>query len=301
MYENERQSLLEFMSQSGKAQRQVSKEIGFSTSVISQFLGGTYTGNNDEVALAVTRYLAIGKERIASFVQSVFYEQLYNTQEVLFACNYAHRKNDIALVSGDAGAGKTTALRHYTQNNVGVIMVTANACTTTSKAILGLICAKVSKQIPGRKAVLMQQLVEQLTDSNRLIIVDEADHLTLEALQAVRNLNDLAGVGVVLAGNDKIYKQMLSPRRGYEFDQIRTRMIVRKRVCNDYTQEEMNRLFPSLGADCIGYLLNLSHAESLRSAKKIYEIAQEFAAAKGSPVTLKHLRDTQKQLLGEVM
>ena len=49
-------------------------------------------------------------------------------------------------------------------------------------------------QVPGRKAALMNTLVAQLAGTNRLIIIDEADHLSLDALQAVRNLNDLAGV-----------------------------------------------------------------------------------------------------------
>lgn len=87
--------------------------------------------------------------------------------------------------------------------------------------------------------MLINTLVEQLTGSNRLIIIDEADHLSLDALQAVRNLNDLAGVGIVLSGNDKIYRQMLAGRRSYEFDQLHTRIVVRKKVFNDYTVEEM--------------------------------------------------------------
>lgn len=220
MLQQARQALADFMAESQKSQKQVSKEIGLSTSVISQFLGGTYTGDNNDVARTVKQYLTIGKERLNSVQTEVFFENLFNTQEVIFACNYAHRKNDITLVSGDAGAGKTTALRYYTKNNVGVIMVTANACTTSATAILSLICERVGKQVPTRRAALMKVLVEQLTDTNRLIIIDEADHLSLDALQAIRNLNDLAGVGIVLSGNDKIYRQMLSGKKGYEFDVV---------------------------------------------------------------------------------
>ena len=111
-------------------------------------------------------------------------------------------------MSGDAGAGKTTALRYYAETNTGVIFITANACTTSATAVLSLICQQVGRQVPGRKAALMNTLVEQLVGTNRLIIIDEADHLSLDALQAVRNLNDLAGVGIVLSGNDKIYRQI---------------------------------------------------------------------------------------------
>lgn len=147
----------------------------------------------------------------------------------------------------------------------------------------------------------MNVLVDKLTGSNRLIIIDEADHLSLDALQAVRNLNDLAEVGIVFSGNDKIYRQMLAGRRSYEFDQLRTRIVVRKKVVNDYTIDELTAIFPGLNQECIGYLLKLANAESLRTAKKLYEVAMDFAAAQETALTVKHLRSTQKQLLGEVV
>ena len=301
MFEDTRKALAEFMQRSAKSQRQISKETGLSTSVISQFLSGTYTGDNEEVSKIIRQYLPISKERLNTVSGIQFYEGLYNTREVLFACNYAHRNNDASLVSGDAGAGKTTSLKRYADTTIGVILVTANACITTATAILGLRCRKLGKQPPTRRAALMNLLVEQLADTNRLIIVDEADHLSLDALQAVRNLNDEAHVGLVLSGNDKIYRQMLSPRRGYEFDQLRTRFAVRKKVFNDYTVEEMKAMFPGMNEDCIGYMLKLACSESLRTVGKLYNIAQEAAKVRGERLAVKHLRDTQRQLLGEVV
>lgn len=298
MLEETRQMLADFMEQSQKSQRQISKETGLSTSVISQFLDGTYSGNNDKVAQAIEQYLMVGKGRLNGVQSSVFYEGLLNTQEVLFACTYAHMKNDITLVSGDAGAGKTTALEYYTQHNTGVIMVTADSCTASATAILTLIADSLGKRITGNRSALMRGLVAHLKDTNRLIIVDEADHLTLQALQAIRNLNDQAKVGIVLSGNDKIYRQMFTGQRGYEFDQIRTRIIVRKKVINNYTVEEMQNIFPQLNQDCLSVMIKIACGESLRTARKIYEIALEYCREKGEVVSAKILRDTQKQLFG---
>lgn len=72
----------------------------------------------------------------------------------------------------------------------------------------------------------MKALVPYFSNTHRLIIIDEADHLTLNALQAIRNLNDEAGIGIVLAGNEKLYMQMLTGSKNYEFDQIRTRIFL---------------------------------------------------------------------------
>lgn len=296
--QNIQKELAAFMQQSGKSQRQISKETGLSTSVISQFLDGTYNGNNEKVAAAVSQYLSVGKERLNSISGAIFYRELYNTKEVLYACKYAHIKNDMTLVAGDAGAGKTTALEYYKNQNAGVIMVTANSCTTSATAILKLIAEQIGKQMDYRRSALMNEIITQLKGSNRLIIIDEADHLTLQALQAVRNLNDQAKVGIVLAGNDKIYRQMLTGQKGHEFDQIRTRIIVRKRVENNYTVEEMQHIFPGASEDCLSFLIQMANYESLRTAIKLYEIALEYALTGNGNVTLKILKDTQKQLFG---
>ena len=107
-----RTALADFIKQSGKSQRQISRETGLSTSVISQFLNGSYAGDNEEVARTIRQYLTISKQRLNTVSDTQFYPELRNTKDVLFACLYAHRHNEMALVTGDAGAGKTTTLRH---------------------------------------------------------------------------------------------------------------------------------------------------------------------------------------------
>ncbi len=299
MYDEERQALNEFMKKAKKSQKQVSKEMGLSTAVISQFLNNSYTGDNQVVAKAINQYLAVGKQRLNSVLTAQFYKELYNTKEALFAVNYAHKRCDIVLVSGDSGAGKTTALKYYAENNVGVIFVTANSCTSSASAILSLICAKLKLQISNKRNELMKTLTTFLTGSKRLIIIDEADHLTLNALQAVRNLNDDAGVGIVLSGNDKIYRQMLTSKKGYEFDQIRNRIIVRKRVINEYTVEEIKSIFVGLDDECTAYLLAIANNESLRTARKLFEIALEYANLKQQSLSFNVLKETQVEMMGE--
>lgn len=273
MYTQLVNDLMEYMELSGKTQRQVSKETDLSTSVISQFLKGNYGGNNEEVAKILMQYLELAKMRRFSIGHVKFCKELRNTQTVLFACQYAHSRNDIALVCGDAGAGKTTALEYYKNNNVGVVFVTANSCTASATAILSLICTQIGKTFTARKDVLMANLVEHFKDTNKLIIIDEADHLTLSALQAIRNLNDEAKVGIILSGNNKIYSQMVIGSKCSELQQLKTRIIVRRKVINEFTLEEFRKLFPGIDEECLKFLIKLAHSESLRTAIKILEIA----------------------------
>lgn len=283
-----------FMELSGKSQAQVAKEATLSGTVLSQFLNGSYPGNNEEVANILTKYLELVKKRSSSISHVQFNEKLGNTQTVMFACEYAHMRNDIALVCGDAGAGKTAALELYRDRSVGVVMVTANACTTSATAVLKLIYQSVKRTAPGRRDLIMAELVEYFQDSNRLIIIDEADNLTLAALQAVRNLNDRAKVGIVLSGNDKIYTQMLVGSRSSEFQQLRTRIIVRRKVENRYSLQEFREIFPGLCDDCLSFLIKLAQSESLRTAIKILEIAFDYTGTQD--MTVKALKAVKLEL-----
>lgn len=293
-----KESLLAFMASSGKSQRQVAREIGISSAQINQFLADKYEGDSDSTSDKILQYLAVAEKRLNTDKTVVFYPELHNTREALFTCSYAHRNNEIALLCGDAGAGKTEALTYYRDNNPGVILVTANACIQSATAILQLICVELGKQPPYRRNAIMNLLVAQLAGTNRLIIVDEADHLSLQAIQALRSLNDQAHVGVVLSGNNKIYLQMYSPRRGYEFDQIRTRIVVRKKVVNDYTAKEIHGVFPDLGDTETGYLLKLANRESLRTAIKIYRIASDAAQEAKIPLNITLLKQSLLEFLG---
>ena len=162
-----REEFSQFMKQTGKSQKQVSKETGLSTSVISQFLDGKYTGDNGKVQDILNKFLSISKDRLNSVSGTTYYPDLYNTKEVLYACWYAHKYNDIALVAGDAGAGKTTALEHYRDSNAGVTMVTVNTCTTSATSVLKLIADKIGQATDGRRSAVMQELISQLSGSNR--------------------------------------------------------------------------------------------------------------------------------------
>ena len=81
-----REEFSQFMKQTGKSQKQVSKETGLSTSVISQFLDGKYTGDNGKVQDILNKFLSISKDRLNSVSGTTYYPDLYNTKEVLYAC-----------------------------------------------------------------------------------------------------------------------------------------------------------------------------------------------------------------------
>lgn len=300
MIEQARHELAEFMEQSGKTQAQIARETSLSTATVSQFLNGTYNGDNEKTAAALIKYLKVAQEQIRQTTTETFYRDLRNTVISMGAADYAHKKREIVLLSGAAGAGKTTALKHYVEETTGVIFITANSCMTSASAILGAITEKMGRTPKSKKQLLMKELVNALQGSNRLIIIDEADHLTFSALQALRNLNDEAGIGILLAGNDRIYNQMVCGVKSSEFDQLRTRIFARPKVCNEYTIDEIKGIFGIDDLDSVKLLLEVAQAQSLRTARKMYNAAVELARMKKQPLRAAHLNTIRKQFLCNV-
>lgn len=300
MIEQARHELAEFMEQSGKTQAQIARETSLSTATVSQFLNGTYNGDNEKTAAALIKYLKVAQEQLRQTTTETFYRDLRNTVISMGAADYAHKKREIVLLSGAAGAGKTTALKHYVEETTGVIFITANSCMTSASAILGAITEKMGRTPKSKKQLLMKELVNALQGSNRLIIIDEADHLTFSALQALRNLNDEASVGILLAGNDRIYNQMVCGVKSSEFDQLRTRIFARPKVCNEYTIDEIKGIFGVDDLDSVKLLLEVAQAQSLRTARKMYNAAVELARMKKQPLRAAHLNTIRKQFLCNV-
>ncbi len=289
-------ALIEFMELSGYSQKQIAEECGLSTATVSGFLNASYSGDNQKVADTLNKYLTIAKERLNVLDADVFYPELENTKSVMYAAHYAHAKCEMVLIRGDSGAGKTTALKLYTKQNAGVIFVTANASTKSATAILCMIASAIGRKSNRGQRGLMEELIKYLKNTKRLIIIDEADHLTKNALQAVRNLNDEAQVGIVLAGNNKLYQQMVTGARGYEFDQIRTRIFLKPCIMNNYTMDEIAHIFPDCNEKICSVLHRTATEESLREAKKLYNFCKEYAKTSQKELTEKLMLELMKSI-----
>lgn len=297
MVEQVRQKLIEFMKTTNKTQTKISKETGLSTAVISQFLKGTYAGNNEETANTINKYLTLNMNKVETTGINEFYPELGNTKQVLFSVKYAHQFGEIVMIHGDAGTGKTTALKFYADNNTNETLITANATSRTPKAILSMITESIGKQASPTEFKLMTNLTNNLKDTNKLLIIDEADHLTPRALQAIRNLNDISGIGIVLAGNEIIYHQMYG-RGSMQFDQLRTRAM-RTNMKNNYTVDEIQHIFTDADTDCIAYMVKVACTNSLRTAKKLYKATQLYSQSK--KITASILKSVFQRLFNEMV
>jgi DNA transposition AAA+ family ATPase len=81
-------------------------------------------------------------------------------------------------------------------------------------------------------AVVRSRLLRQrLPETRGLIVVDEADWLSLDAVEELRILREECGVGLALVGNHKVYDRLTGGQRSVDFARLFSR-VSKKYVIN---------------------------------------------------------------------
>lgn len=286
------------IAETGITQKQLARELNISDTVLSLFLANSYTGDNQKVIEKVKQYLHIGAVRKALTPNPNYCETLLNTQQITDCLQMAHASNEILLLYGPAGCGKTTALKHYAEHNNGVIYIEADATTGTPRAILLTLLESIGGQPIGSTAQVMKSILNILRGTNRLIIIDEAQHLTERSFDTIRAINDKIGIGLVYSGNPSILKQMYG-RREQEFDQLYSRIGLHCELTNKYSLDDIRNIFSGLDVSekCIKYLKKVAQNKGgLRLMIKQYKNAANIAAAFGQSLTVDHLEEAARRM-----
>lgn len=88
-------------------------------------------------------------------------------------------------------------------------LVTASPSRSSLSEMLYEIALELGiNDAPRRKGMLSRLITRKIKGTEGLLIIDEADHLPYDALEELRIMQEEAGIGLVLVGNDKVYTRM---------------------------------------------------------------------------------------------
>lgn len=209
--------------------------------------------------------------------------------EVYFAAHYAQSCGDISLIYGEAGLGKTFSLRQYAKEN-DVIYIELRDCDKSTKGVCERIMEAIGKSGRGNDRALVNIIIDYLREHPKLIIIDEAQHLLLKAIENLRAINDATETGMVLCGNPTVYDQMHGRGQAH-FAQLYSRIGIRRCIVNP-GMEDIQAIFApyELDSDCLRFLHSLSlQWGGIRNCIKIFNMAQEMAQKLGEPLSVGHL------------
>jgi len=210
--------------------------------------------------------------------------------EVHFAASYAQSYGDISLIYGEAGLGKTFSLKEYANTNEDVIYVELRDCDKSTKGVCERILSTIGKSKRGIDRVLVDAIIDYLKEHSKLIIIDEAQHLLLKAVENLRAINDATETGMVLCGNPTVYDQMHGRGQAH-FAQLYSRIGIRRSIQNPDI-EDVKAIFEpyTLDDDSLRFLHRLSlQWGGIRNCIKIFNMALTIAKDHDEPLSVGHL------------
>lgn len=286
----------------GYSQARISKEVGISSATLSQFLGGTYQGNMQKVAGQVNSWLETYDARQAQggLPQPPEWVDTPTSQRITAGLRYAQLAGGVVVIYGGAGLGKTKSIQRYRQQAPNVWHVELSPATGSVLSCLEEIAIAVGCADYVRTAGHLQRaILKRIRGTNGLLVIDEAQHLNVQALDQVRSLNDQSGVGLVLTGNDRVYTQMTGGNRAAYLDRLYSR-IDQKIHLRRSTQGDADAIIKAWGIDdspCRDRIREIAAKPgALRVLSKVLRMAAAYAMAQNHRIGCEDIKQAAREL-----
>lgn len=240
--------LTEYKDKMGMTQTAIARELNVSASLLSDFLAGKYKAPH-KIIPKVEALVNYKQEKSIAPVAPDFATTTIS-KSVMDTIKYCQLQGKIGCVYGDAGVGKTTSIDQYCKDNPLAIKITISPAFASVAGFNELLADKLEiKERVSRR--IYREAVERLSGTGMVVIIDEAQHLTSKTLDYIRCLCDESGAGIVLVGNEQVYK----------------------RIKNN-SQAEFAQLYSRVGRPS-HVLVNQIRLEDIRSIFEPYEVPEE--------------------------
>jgi DNA transposition AAA+ family ATPase len=285
----------------GITQAQAAKEIGISPTTLTQLLGGTYAADPTRQIERLAKWLGLQEEARAQakLPPAPAWVTTPLAERCLAALGYAQMAGDIAVIYGAAGLGKTTAAREYARRYPNVWIATMSPATAGVSTALEEVCLALGfRDLPQGAARMSRAIVSRIAGTGGLIVVDEAQHLSVSALDAIRAIHDATGVGLALIGNELVYARMTGGYRAAYLDRLYSRIGKRVRLARA-GREDVERIAHAFGVrnGSVKLLGEIgARPGALRAVVKTLRLASMMAA--GSGIEPAHVEAAWRDLEG---
>jgi len=217
----------EVMKRRQAKQTAVASEIGMSDGAVSSWFNGNYKGDIPALESRLRRWLdqQVAQQDAARAVPQVpAWVSTPSAKKVLAALRFVQSHGLIGLIYGGAGLGKTSTIRHYQSDALNVWVATMTPAHAGLVSALKGIAAAVGVEASGGAEPIYREIVHKVHKSRGLLVIDEAQHLEVKALEQIRSLNDETGVAVALIGNERVYARMHGGLQAVYLDRFRSRI-----------------------------------------------------------------------------
>lgn len=248
-------------------------ELGISATRVNKYLTGKPEGDVVDLENRIADLLKTAATRT---VLDVTPFSTYATEVIQATFEQVRKTNDIGLITGPAGIGKTVASRMYLASRPTTLAICVPRWQRTDAGVASLLFAAIDARDWDGQTARSAYLSNRLRNSNRLVIVDNAQRMTVSAREWLFDLHDDTGCPIAMIGNPEVLQSI---RR---CDQHFSRIGIYQEVA----------LWPKKSpAEIKRYASALVDAIVSEPAEGLYDLATAVAEERG------HLRALRKQLL----
>lgn len=302
--------------------------IGVSSSVLTETVKGKYAGDVEGVLRKIDQFLA-GEAQAAKRTDIRGFARIKITDDIVAAINQTLVRRSIGVITGEPGSGKSMHARWFRDKHDGAILITSDDTDRDAKFVIDALHAELrlahTPYTRDKKRMIEAYLQ---THTNTVILVDEAQKLTNDALEIIRAFHDKSdidcrrNVPVILFGDHHFYKVVVRSRGGEKTPfspQITSRMFPVLSIesqCTDvdddgqpipgtvFTREDIERIVRNsrlklVRPEALAFATRLANVHGhgrLRLASRVLEIAIDSKA--GPQVTVEDLRSALDLFLG---
>lgn len=206
------QQFKDFLAKKQYTLSYVAGATGLSITTLHLWMNNKYKGNVDKIRKSVEQF--IERENLREENVNIPFVETSVAQDVFEIAKTCHIENEIGVCCGYAGLGKTYAVKMYCLEHKDVILIEADF-GYTPKVLFSKIHKEIGFDGSGSLHNMLNDIVDKLKNSGRLIIVDEAEHLPYRALELLRRIYDKAQVGILLVGMPKLLKNLNGDKGQY--------------------------------------------------------------------------------------
>lgn len=286
-------------------QAEISRQSGVSSTRLNQWLKGSYPGDNESIEEALARWVDAYQTRqleARALPEPPKWIATPSSDRVLSALGYAQLAGDVVVIYGGAGLGKTSSVEQYRRQSPNVWVATMSPCTAGAVPALEEVADALGIEISNGAARLQRAIIRRMRGTMGLLVIDEAQHLSVAALDAMRALHDATGLGLALVGNESVYASMTGGNRAAYLDRLFSRIGKRVRLTRS-TKGDIDALIDAWGvsvASCRKLLHEIAvKPGGLRGLTKVLRLASMFAAGAERAVNCDDIRAAWRDLGGE--
>lgn len=275
----------EFLKTNGLTQSILARSLGVSTSAISQYLANIYKGDVEGLETKITDFMNNYKNK--DNVKALDVVQTADLNMAHFILDECIIGDEMAIVYGKAGCGKSTTIKEYVKTHPEAILIEAIPGMQI-KSVLTSICEKLGIQSLSNSETMIVDISNEFKRRESILIIDEAENLTTKTLEAIRRIWDFSNVPTALVGTPALLTN-LKGRNG-ELLQLYSR-ISGVWEFKGLTEDDFKALFGESAEDIKAITTHL------RRAVNIYKKATRFAQMKNETINAGHIKAASSMVI----